>query len=443
MRTQALKLTLTALTLAASMVAQAGTVSVVTSFPKELTDAYKKAFEAKNPGIKLEILNKSGTASIPYLRETAAGQRPDVFWSSDVVAFEVLARDKLLQKAPEAANPAVPKLIGTYPINDPEGFYYGQALSGYGIMTNTRYMAANKLPAPKEWADLTRGVYFGHIGISSPSRSGTTHLNVETILQGEGWEKGWTQLLQITGNSAAVTERSFGVPDGVNNGQFGIGIVIDFFGLAAKAAGFPIDFVYPSVTSVVPASIALIAGSKNPADALKFMTYSLSTEGQEVLFEPKISRMPVLPYAAAGLKVPANYPNIYEIARKSKVKFDSELSEMRYPLVVSLFDQTITFRLKELQAATKAIHAAERKLASKPNPAASELLKQARNFAYSPLVSEGNINDKAYLELFRKNKKDVAVAKQLTGMEELWSSKSKENYARAEDLANQAAALVK
>ena len=438
-----LKLTLTALAVAASALAQAGTVSVITSFPKELTDTYKKAFEAKNPGIKLEILNKSGTASIPYIRETAAGQRPDEFWSSDVVAFEVLARDKLLQKAPEAANPAVPKMIGTYPMNDPEGFYFGQALSGYGIMTNTRYMAANKLPAPKEWADLTKGIYFGHVGVSSPSRSGTTHLTVETVLQGEGWEKGWSQLLQIGGNCAAITERSFGVPDGVNNGQFGIGLVIDFLGLAARSSGFPVEFVYPSVTSVVPASIGLVAGGKNAAEAIKFMAYTLSLEGQELLFDPKISRMPVLPYAAGALKVPANYPNIYEIARKSKVKFDSELSELRYAVVVSLFDQTITFRLKELQAATKAIHAAERKLAAKPNANAAELLKQARNFAYSPLVDEKNIKDPQFLELFRKSKKDVAVAKQLSGLEELWSSKSKANYARAEDLANQAAALIK
>jgi phosphoglycerate transport regulatory protein PgtC len=26
--------------------------------------------------------------------------------------------------------------------------YLGQALAGYGLMWNTRYMAANKLPAP-------------------------------------------------------------------------------------------------------------------------------------------------------------------------------------------------------------------------------------------------------------------------------------------------------
>ena len=87
--------------------------------------------------------------------------------------------------------------------------------------------------------------------ISSPSRSGTTHLTVETILQGEGWNKGWEQLLAICANSAAITERSFGVPDGVNNGQFGIGLVIDFFGLAGKYSGFPVEFAYPDVTAVV------------------------------------------------------------------------------------------------------------------------------------------------------------------------------------------------
>ena len=47
----------------------------------------------------------------------------------------------------------------------------------------------------------------------------------------------------MMGNAAAVTDRSFAVPDGVNNGHYGIGIVIDFFGLAGKYSGFPVDFV--------------------------------------------------------------------------------------------------------------------------------------------------------------------------------------------------------
>jgi ABC-type glycerol-3-phosphate transport system substrate-binding protein len=76
--------------------------AVVTSFPKELTQAYKNlAFEKANPGIKIEILNKNTVQGIAYVRELPAGQRPDVFWASAPDAFEVLAR-------PEAAGATWP-----------------------------------------------------------------------------------------------------------------------------------------------------------------------------------------------------------------------------------------------------------------------------------------------------------------------------------------------
>ena len=42
-------------------------MTVVTSFPKELTGIYKTVFEKVNPGIKLGILNKSTTQGIAYV----------------------------------------------------------------------------------------------------------------------------------------------------------------------------------------------------------------------------------------------------------------------------------------------------------------------------------------------------------------------------------------
>ncbi len=419
------------------------TVTVITSFPRELTAAYKAAFEKRNPDLKLEILNKSTVAGIAFVRETAAGQRPDVFWASAPDAFEVLKRDNLLVAAPDVDNKAIPPKIGNYPINDPKGFYKGQALAGYGIMYNTRYLRANKLNAPKEWTDLLGREWFGHVAMTSPSRSGTMHLTVETILQGEGWDKGWNQILQMAGNSAQITERSFGVPDGINNGQFGAGPVIDFFGLAGKYSGFPVEFVYPQMTSIVPANIALLAGSKNPAGGKRFMQFALSQEGQELLLDPKISRLPVLPYSAFGSKIPAGYPNPNEIVKRSKVQFDADLSEDRYSVVHSLFDQTITFRLKELQAATKAIHDAEAKLAGKTNPQARELINQARELAFTPAISSQIAGQKDFQKLFASNKKEVEVSKRISGLEESWNSKARANYAKAAELAQQAAALIK
>ncbi len=429
--------------LAAAAAAQAGTVTVVTSFPKELTQAYKTAFEKANPGIKLEILNKNTVQGIAYVRELPAGQRPEVFWASAPDAFEVLAGLKLLDNVAALANKSAPTKVGNYPINDPQGHYLGQALAGYGLMWNTRYLAANKLPVPRQWSDLTKSVYFGHVATSSPSRSGTTHLTVETLLQGEGWGKGWTQLLQIGGNCAAVTERSFGVPDGVNNGQYGIGLVIDFFGLAGKYSGFPVDFAYPDVTAVVPANIALVAGAKNPDEARKFIAYTVSQEGQQLLYDPKISRLPILPPEAMGGKTPKGYPNPFEIAKRAKVHFDSELSESRYNVVSAMFDQTITFRLKELQAATKAIHAADAALAHKANPKAAALLKEARELAYTPVVDAAKAADKEFLAVFAASKKDAAVNKRVTALEDHWNSSARANYERARSLAEQALALAR
>jgi phosphoglycerate transport regulatory protein PgtC len=416
-------------------------VTIITSFPKDLTEAFKRAFETRNPGVKVEVLNRGTSAAIAYVREAPAANKPDVFWASAPDAFEVLAKENLLAKVADLANPAVPKKVGAYPVNHPGGFYLGQALAGYGLMWNTRYLKAHKLPEPKEWVDLVKPVYFGHVAISSPSRSGTTHLTIETILQGEGWDKGWHEILMITGNSAAITERSFGVPDGVNNGQYGIGLVIDFFGLSAKASGFPVEFVYPSVTAIVPANIGLIANARNAELGRKFISFTLSPEGQEILLDPKIRRLPVLP--AVYAKAPKDYPNPFGGKIKAKVNFDSELSESRYYVVSSIFDQTITFRHKELAAATKAIHEAAAKLGKKGNPQAQKLLDEARELAFSPIVSEAKSRDKEFLALFRDTKRDALKIKQLTGLEEYWNSTARKNYLRAAELANQAAAMAK
>ncbi|MCJ9714027.1 ABC transporter substrate-binding protein, partial [Bordetella hinzii] len=77
----AVRTALAAALLAATAPALAGTVTVITSFPKDLTQVYKTAFEKAHPGITLEILNKNTVSGIAFVRETPAGQRPEVFWA--------------------------------------------------------------------------------------------------------------------------------------------------------------------------------------------------------------------------------------------------------------------------------------------------------------------------------------------------------------------------
>src|SRR6478735_7810206 len=356
--------------------APAGKVTVVTSFSKDVTDPIKKAFEKAVPGVTLEVQNRNTNAGVKFLEETKANNQVDLFWASAPDAFEALKAKKLLQSYKTKAA-GIPEKIGQFPINDPDGYYFGFAASGYGIMWNERYVKANKLPEPKEWQDLAGAAYFDHVSIAAPSRSGTTHLTIETILQGEGWDKGWGTIKALAGNFRDVTERSFGVPEAVNSGQVGYGIVIDFFAFSSQASGFPVKFIYPTVTTIVPANVAIVANAPNKAGAEAFVEYLLSPAGQMTLFEPGIRRLPVNPDVYA--KAPADYPNPFKDPRlNSMVKFDVAASEARNNVVDVLFDQLISFPLDSLKAATKAIHDAEAALAKKDNAQARALVAQAR-----------------------------------------------------------------
>jgi phosphoglycerate transport regulatory protein PgtC len=410
---------------------------IVTSFSKDLTVPFAQAFEKKYPGTKVEVQNRNTAAAVAFIRETRSNP-PDIFWASAPDAFEVLKKNSLLQKYQPKATSIADK-VGAYPVNDPSGFYFGFAASGYGIMYNTRYLRANNLPPPKEWDDLKKPIYFGHVGISAPSRSGTTHLTVETILQGEGWNKGWATLLEIGGNLVQVSDRSFGVPDAVNSGQYGIGIVIDFFGLSAKASGFPVEFVYPSITTIVPANVGIIANAKNPKAAEAFVEFLLSEEGQSILLDPKIQRLPVRP--ATYAKAPPGYPNPFkDTSLGARVNFNADLSESRYELLNSLYDRLITFRLKELNAAWKAIHEAEKKHGTGASAEAKRLIAEARRLATSVPITEKEAGDPAIAGAFQAVKPGQKTAGRQAEFEEKWDAFAVKNYAEAKALAEKALA---
>jgi ABC-type Fe3+ transport system substrate-binding protein len=408
---------------------------IVTSFSKDVTEPYRQAFQKKYPGTQVEVQNRNTNAAVTFIRETRSSP-PDIMWASAPDAFEVLKKDKLLHKYQSKATGIASK-VGSYPVNDPDGTFIGFAASGYGIMYNTRYLKANNIPAPKEWDDLKKPIYFGHVGISAPSRSGTTHLTVETVLQGEGWDKGWATLLEIGGNLAQVSDRSFGVPDAVNSGQYGVGIVIDFFGLSAKASGFPVEFVYPTVTAIVPANVGIIANAKSPRAAEAFVEFLLSDEGQQILLDPKIQRLPVR--LDTYKKAPAGYPNPFTDARLAKgITFNSELSEKRYELLNSLYDRVVTFRLKELNAAWKAIQTAEAKLGGKANPAAKDLLAQARRLASTVPVTEKDASDPSIVGAFQVLKEGQKAAGRQAEFESRWDAAALKNYTEARTLAERA-----
>jgi phosphoglycerate transport regulatory protein PgtC len=430
---------LSALSLGCNALAATGRVSVVTSFAKDVTDPVKKAFEEANPGATLDVQNRNTNAGVKFLEETKSNNQIDLFWASAPDAFEVLKAKSLLQ-AYKPKSTGIPDKLGQFPINDPDGFYFGFAASGYGIMWNERYAKANKLPDPKEWQDLAAPAYFDHVSIAAPSRSGTTHLTIETILQGEGWAKGWATIRRMAGNFREVSERSFGVPEAVNSGQVGYGIVIDFFAFSAQASGFPVKFVYPSVTAIVPANVGVVANAPNKAGAEAFVDFLLSPAGQNLLFDPRIRRLPVNP--AAYDKAPAGYPNPFTDPRlNSMVKFDVKKSEARTNPVDALFDQTITFQLADLKETARTINDATAALVKKPNPQGSALLQDAVALMTAMPIGEEQASSAEINGAFSGGKAQKGARQ--AELEQQWAAFAKEHNNAARAKAAEALKLAK
>jgi len=430
-----------ALALTASGAMADGTITVITSFPDSMTGPIEAAFEAAHPDYDLEILNKKTSAGVKYIQEIAGDNTADIFWASAPDAFEVLKSNDLLARV-EIASEGIPDKIGAYPLNDPGGYYFGLAGAGYGIMWNERYLKANDLEPATEWSDLAKPEYHGHVGMSAPSRSGTTHLTVETLLQGDGWDEGWAKWKRIAGNFSTVTERSFGVPDGVNTGNFGLGIVIDFFGFSSRASGFPVDFAYPTITALVPANVAVVNDAPNAEGAVAFIEYLLTPEGQAVLLDPAIMRLPINP--ATYAQAPEGFPNPFEDATiGATVEFDVEKSGARYNLVNSLFDVMITYRLGDLRDAVGAIQAAEAAVAESGNAEAQKLIDEAWALIDASPIDEAKSLDPEFNAVFTKSRKkaeDEVEARQAE-IEQEWDTMVVENYRKAKELAEQAAEM--
>lgn len=313
-------------------------LKIVTSYPPAFFDIFKAAFEKANPGLVIVAIHRN-TASGVRMIQQRPGFDADMFWASAPDAFEVLKELRQLRRV-KARNTGAPSHIMGYPVNDPDGQYLGFALSGYGFVYSPSYLATHGLPVPETWSELTSPVYSGHIGISSPSRSGTTHLIVEAILQTHGWDRGWALLSRLGGNLSTVTARSFGVPSGVANGRFGIGISIDFLASAKSGADGTTKFILPKDTIFVPACIAILARSKNSSAAEKFVDFVLSEEGQRLLLDPRIDRTPVVPDlqsdTTAGRADLTGTPGLM-----NGRMFDAGLSARRYQMVNLLFDEFV------------------------------------------------------------------------------------------------------
>lgn len=170
-------------------------LSILTSYPSSFYKPFVDLFAAQSGATDICVQNKNTIGLIAHVREKRRPV-PDIVWASSPVAFELLDQQGALARFPEKVEN--PGDRGDIAVDARNGSRFGFALSTIGVMSTAD---GAPLPNPIEIADLASVQYAGLLGMSSPSRSGTTHLFVESLLQQYGWQKGWGAFVSNRGQS--------------------------------------------------------------------------------------------------------------------------------------------------------------------------------------------------------------------------------------------------
>lgn len=268
--------------------------------------------------------------------------------------------------------------------------------SAYGLMWNNDYLTKHNLDQPKDFKSLIEPQYFRHLIMSSPARSSTTHLMVENVLQQYGWKDGWKMLLQMGGNLASISARSFGVSDAISRGLVGIGPVIDSFAFENKQH-FPfIGFTYQINSPLMPSYIAAAKNQHQANHTSHFIDFLLSDDMQKNLPESSLYKYPL------NSKITQTFIS---------QPFDFKLMQHRDVVIKHLFEQAIAHQLTLLNQAWQQINKAA-KCASHFTNEQRRQYDLAIRLASTPPVTEAQSNSDVYNHL-SLSRNDIVTTRQV------------------------------
>ena len=244
--------------------AAAQKVIVYTSNDSNLNRFVYEAFK-KETGIEVEGVEAG--SGVVFRRIQSERERPlgDVVWG---VSRTLLRANKALL-APYAS-----KNKDTVPaqFRDADDHWIGSNVHILVILQNTKLIPENE--GPKSWADLMDPKWKGKVAFTDPANSGSAYSNLTMLadLWGSG-DAGWEKVSQLLAN-ARVLNRSSLVFQGVGNGEFPLGMSLEYAGYLWSSNGAPVKVIYPSDGTIAQMEgVAIIKGGPNTENAKKFVDY--------------------------------------------------------------------------------------------------------------------------------------------------------------------------
>jgi iron(III) transport system substrate-binding protein len=310
------------------LAARAGEITVYTALEEDDVRVYLAEFAKAKPGIKVNLLRLSTGDLIARIVAEKANPRHDVIWGT---ALTQMVDPRILEMA-EPYKPVGIDAVKTQ-FKDPQNRWF--ATTGYfaGFCVNTEVLKKNNLPMPTSWQDLLNPVYKGQIVMPNAASSGTGYLQIVSILQMKGEEKGWQYLKDLDKNMAQYIKSGSRPCKMAAAGEYAIGLSFAFSGVKQIMEGYPIKLVIPSEGAGYEVEVSmLMKSSKNKDDAKQFLDWLLTLDAAKLYGErAEMSSVPGAKPTEAVLKagLPADvsavlYKMDFDASAKNKDRIVAE-----------------------------------------------------------------------------------------------------------------------
>lgn len=251
-----------------------GKVVVYTSNDSNLN---RFVFEAFTRETKIEVESVEAGSGVVFRRVASEREHPlaDIVWG---VSRTLLRSNKALL-APYASKNKDAVLAM---FRDPEDYWIGSNVHLLVILQNTKLIPADA--GPKSWADLIDPRWKGKIAFTDPANSGSAYSNLTMLAQlwGPG-ETGWDKVTKLVANTK-VLNRSSLVFQGVGNGEFGLGISLEYAGYQWSSNGAPVKVIYPQDGTIAQMEgVAIVRGGPNSEAAKQFVDYVTRKDVREAI----------------------------------------------------------------------------------------------------------------------------------------------------------------
>lgn len=283
---------------------------VYTSNESTLNDLVFGAFK-KETGIEVEPVAAGSGVVVRRLQAEKARPLGDIVWG---ISRSLLQTNKALFEPYVSNN----KDATPAEYRDPSDLWIGNNLHLLVILQNTKLVPADQ--GPKSWADLLDPKWKGKIAFTDPANSGSAYATVTMLVDlWGGGDAGWKKVGELFRNMK-VLNRSSLVFQGVGNGEYPLGISLEYAGPLWAAGGAPVKVVYPADgTTASMEGVAIIKGGPNTDSAKAFVDFINRKDTREMILKATFRR-PTRNDIDFG-KLPGNMPPMSEV---KLIQYDEE-----------------------------------------------------------------------------------------------------------------------